>query len=112
MAVLAESDIYWDRIVSIESDGEERVYDLTVPGHHNFIANNIIVHNSLEQDADLVAFIHREDYYDEKFQDQGDAELIIKKQRNGPLGVVKLKFLKRQMRFISDPTRKAMPGAL
>ncbi|MCD6507078.1 replicative DNA helicase [Candidatus Poribacteria bacterium] len=112
VAVLAESDIYWDRIVSIESDGEERVYDLTVPGHHNFIANNIIVHNSLEQDADLVAFIHREDYYDEKFQDQGDAELIIKKQRNGPLGVVKLKFLKRQMRFISGPTRKAMPGAL
>jgi len=67
---------------------------------------------SLEQDADLVAFIHREDYYEDAPTDQSDAELIIKKNRNGPQGIVRLKFIKRQMRFISDPSRKPMPGVL
>ncbi|MGH8930110.1 MAG: replicative DNA helicase [Egibacteraceae bacterium] len=40
------SDIYWDEIVSIEPAGEQRVFDLTVPGDHNFVAQDIIVHNS------------------------------------------------------------------
>jgi replicative DNA helicase len=53
---------------------------------------------ALEQDADLVAFIHREDYYDENAQ-EGLTELIIKKQRNGPQGAINLKFIKSQMRF-------------
>jgi replicative DNA helicase len=53
---------------------------------------------ALEQDADLVAFIHREDYYDENAQ-EGVTELIIKKQRNGPQGAINLKFVKSQMRF-------------
>ncbi len=39
-------DIYWDEVVSIEYVGEKRTYDLTVEDHHNFIANNIVVHNS------------------------------------------------------------------
>ncbi|NUM47601.1 MAG: DNA polymerase III subunit alpha, partial [Anaerolineales bacterium] len=42
----AQNDIYWDRIISIEYVGEERTYDLEVPGTHNFIANDILVHNS------------------------------------------------------------------
>ncbi|MGF1503625.1 MAG: DNA polymerase III subunit alpha, partial [Anaerolineae bacterium] len=42
----ARSDIYWDEIVSIEYAGHKPTYDLTVPGPHNFIANDIIVHNS------------------------------------------------------------------
>ena len=60
IAKLANSDIYWDKVVSIEYQGERDVYDLTVPKHHNFIANNIIVHNSIEQDADLVIMLYRE----------------------------------------------------
>jgi len=40
------SDIFWDEVVSIEPDGEEMTYDLTVPGPSNFIANGLIVHNS------------------------------------------------------------------
>ncbi len=53
---------------------------------------------ALEQDADLVAFIHQEDYYDDNAQ-EGITELIIKKQRNGPQGSVNLKFIKSKMRF-------------
>jgi replicative DNA helicase len=54
---------------------------------------------AIEQDADLVAFLYREDYYDENADDQGGADLMIKKQRNGPTGTIKLEFYKRQMRF-------------
>jgi replicative DNA helicase len=43
---LSESDIYWDKIVSVKYLGKKQVYDLTIPGTHNFIANDFIVHNS------------------------------------------------------------------
>ncbi len=43
---LATSDIYWDRVESIEHIGERQVYDLTVPEHHNFVAEDIVVHNT------------------------------------------------------------------
>jgi replicative DNA helicase len=43
---LANSDVYWDEIISIESVGNKQVYDLTIPETHNFIANDICVHNT------------------------------------------------------------------
>ncbi|MEB3215821.1 MAG: replicative DNA helicase [Nostocales cyanobacterium 94392] len=43
---LATSDIYWDEIVSIEPMGDKQVYDLTIPETHNFVANDICVHNT------------------------------------------------------------------
>lgn len=54
---------------------------------------------SIEQDADVVAFIYREDYYKPTEENQGIAELLIAKQRNGPTGTVKLAFLKEFTRF-------------
>jgi replicative DNA helicase len=54
---------------------------------------------SIEQDADVVAFIYREDYYHETDENKGMAELIIAKQRNGPTGTVRLAFLKEFTRF-------------
>ena len=54
---------------------------------------------SIEQDADVVAFIYREDYYNETEENKGLAELIISKQRNGPTGSVKMAFLKEFTRF-------------
>ncbi len=50
----AESDIYWDRIVSIEYVGEQQTYDLEVPGTHNFVANDILVHNSHAADYAVI----------------------------------------------------------
>ncbi|PSB58542.1 replicative DNA helicase [Chamaesiphon polymorphus] len=89
---LANSDIYWDKIVSITPDGESDVYDLTVPQFHNFVANNIIAHNSIEQDADLIIMLYRDAYYNPDTPDRDITELIITKHRNGPTGVVKLVF--------------------
>ncbi|HUR87141.1 MAG TPA: replicative DNA helicase [Solirubrobacteraceae bacterium] len=43
---LATSDIWWDEILSIEPIGEDETYDLTVPVHHNFVADDLVVHNS------------------------------------------------------------------
>ena len=54
---------------------------------------------ALEQDADVVMFIFREDMYEETPENENVAEIIIGKQRNGPTGTVKLAFLKQQTRF-------------
>ena len=54
---------------------------------------------AIEQDADVVAFIYREEQYNRTEENAGIAELIIAKQRNGPTGTVKLAFLKEFTRF-------------
>jgi len=51
---LRDGDIYWDKIVSIEYVGEEPTYDLTIEGTHNFVANDIIVHNSHAADYAVI----------------------------------------------------------
>ena len=96
---LAQSDIYWDKIASIEPAGEAEVFDLSVPHLHNFLCNSLIVHNSLEQDADLIVFIYRDEVYNEDTPDKGKAEIIIAKQRNGPIGVIHLFFRGQTTQF-------------
>jgi replicative DNA helicase len=54
---------------------------------------------SIEQDADLVVFIYRDEYYNEESEQQGLAEVIVAKHRNGPTDGVKLSFLKRYAKF-------------
>jgi replicative DNA helicase len=91
LAKWTDGDLFWDRIVDIEPAGEESVYDLTVPGPANWLADALVSHNSgaIEQDADLVMFIHRDDADPEK---KKRAELIVSKHRNGPTGSVELMF--------------------
>lgn len=81
---LATNDVFWDEIVEITSIGEHDVYDGTVPGTHNFVAQGISAHNSLEQDADMVMLLHRPDAFDRDDPRGGEADIILGKHRNGP----------------------------
>jgi replicative DNA helicase len=97
----SETDIFWDRVVAIAPDGEEEVFDLTVPGNANWFADGVATHNSgaLEQDADVILLIYREEVYDPNTTRKGIADIIIAKQRNGPTGEVQLTFLGQYTKF-------------
>ncbi|HKI01777.1 MAG TPA: replicative DNA helicase [Thermoanaerobaculia bacterium] len=110
LRLLAESDIYWDQIVSVEEDGVEEVFDLTVPGPHNFVADDLFVHNSIEQDADMVAFIYRDEIYNPTDENKGLAELIISKHRNGETGTIELVFLGETTSFRNLDRHGTEPG--
>jgi replicative DNA helicase len=99
LARLAQSDVYWDSIVTIEPDGETDVYDLTVEGLHNFVAGDIVVHNSIEMNADIVMFIYRDEVYTPDSQRRGIADIIVAKHRNGPTGTFCLRFEPQTTRF-------------
>ena len=58
---------------------------------------------SIEQDADVILFVYRDEVYNEKTKDKGVAELIIGKQRNGPLGVIRTSFQGEFARFMDIP---------
>ncbi len=100
LSTLVNSDVYWDEIVSIVPDGEEEVYDLTVEGLHNFVAGDIVAHNSIEQDADVVMFIYRDEVYNpETTEKKNIADIIVAKHRNGPVGQISLYFQAAQTRY-------------
>ena len=108
----AASDIVWDEIMSITELGIEEVYDATVEGLHNFIANDIIVHNSIEQDSDVVMFIYRKDANENigtndsgPSNDNAVTQILIAKHRNGPIGEVDLMFDKEHASFRSIDKR-------
>lgn len=89
---LKTSKIFWDKIISIKELGVEKVYDATVPGLHNFVANDIIVENSIEQDSDVVLFIYRERREMEERGKGQESKIILAKHRNGPTGNIDLFF--------------------
>jgi replicative DNA helicase len=60
---------------------------------------------SIEQDADIVAFLYRDDYYDKESENKDIIEIIIAKQRNGPVGTVQLAFVKEYNKFVNLETR-------
>ncbi len=104
--LMANSEIKWEKIKSITHVSKEMTYDLHVENHHNFVANNFIVHNSgaIEQDADIVSFVYRPEYYKMYEDEQGNslkgvAEIIIAKHRNGSLEDVRLKFTSHFAKF-------------
>ena len=96
----AVNDVLWDEIVSIEQGVEEEVFDATVLGAHNFVANGIALHNSIEQDADMVMMIHREDMYEKESPRAGEADIMLVKHRNGPTANVTVAFQGHYSRFV------------
>jgi replicative DNA helicase len=95
----AESNLSWDKIKSIQFFEISLVYDIRVFHFSNYLTNRIVVHNSIEQDADLVILLYRDDYYNANTVDQNIIELIVAKHRNGPVGSAKLYFDPKFLRF-------------
>jgi replicative DNA helicase len=77
LRAIADDDVFWDSIVAVEPLGEQPVFDATVKGTHNFVADGIAAHNSIEQDADMVVLLHREDAYEKESPRAGEADLIV-----------------------------------
>lgn len=89
---LPSQKIFYQKVQHIQYHGIQFVYDKVIPIYHNYLLNNILFHNSIEQDADIVIMIYREDYYNENKLDTQITEFIVAKHRNGPLGTAKLLF--------------------
>ena len=108
----ATNDLFWDRIVAIQAEGEEDVFDLTVPGPASWLADGVVSHNSgaLEQDGDLIIFLYRPERYKKeeeiREEDRNLAEVIVGKQRNGPTGTIRLTFLPEYARFEKREVRR------
>jgi replicative DNA helicase len=96
LELMAVNDVFWDTVVSVEPDGVEEVYDATVLDCHNFVANGIAVHNSIEQDADMVILLHRDKSDPSR---EGEADVIVAKHRNGPTKDIVLAFQGHYARF-------------
>jgi replicative DNA helicase len=98
--VVATNDVLWDSVKSIEPVGSETVFDATVLGTHNFLAEGIALHNSIEQDADMVLLLHREELYERESPRAGEADFIVAKHRNGPTATITVAFQGHYSRFV------------
>ena len=84
-----------NKLLNIKRLTKSRVYDLTIKNYHNFTINNYIVHNSIEQDADLILMLYKEDANNyNKIID-----IIIAKHRHGPTGAFQLLFYADTCKF-------------
>nr|YP_010337846.1 replication helicase subunit [Timspurckia oligopyrenoides]UNJ17431.1 replication helicase subunit [Timspurckia oligopyrenoides] len=110
---IEESDIVVHQKLTLSDDLSERhrgqfvafvdfdkIYDTNVYHTFNFTSNNIVIHNSIEQDADLVCMLYRDSYYSDSDNDD-ITEVILTKHRNGPLGTITLSFDSMLMKFVS-----------
>jgi replicative DNA helicase len=110
----SQSDLFWDRVVSVTHAGEEPVFDLTVPGVANWLADGVVSHNSgaLEQDADMILLIYREEVYDRNTTKKGIAEIDLVKHRNGEIGMFYLTFQGQFTRFANYASDSYAEGVL
>lgn len=82
----------YNKILNIKYQGLKMVYDKEISVFHNYLQKSILLHNSIEQDADIVIMLYREDYYNEKTLNPQITEFIVAKHRNGPVGTARLLF--------------------
>lgn len=80
------------KVKKVFYEGINKVYYKTIPGFHNYLTKNIILHNSIEQDADIVIMLYREDYYNDTTSEEQITEIIVAKHRNGSIGTAKILF--------------------
>ena len=112
----ADAEVFWDRVVAVDpcSVEEEEVFDLTVPGPANWLADGIVSHNSgaIEQDADMILLIYREEVYDKNTTKKGIAEIDLAKHRNGETGTFLLTFQGQYSRFVNYAPDSYAEGVL
>jgi replicative DNA helicase len=107
---LTTNDLFWDEVIEVVPEGDEVVYDLTVPETGCWMADGIVSHNSgaLEQDADIVIMLWR----DREETPAGAPRLIngsVAKNRNGPTGGFQLLFESEQAKFFSKASDDGGP---
>nr|QWK42185.1 DNA replication helicase [Pseudochorda nagaii] len=98
---LGKYSITWDKVNKISYYELVPVYDLHISNYSNYLTNHLIIHNSIEQDADVVVMLYRDDYYNKDTTEKNLIELIIAKHRNGPIGSTKLIFDPKYLRFFN-----------
>lgn len=101
LTTLYKYHITWEKINKISYHKLALVYDLQISNYSNYLTNHLIIHNSIEQDADVVIMLYRDEYYNKETLDKNLIELIIAKHRNGPVGSTKLLFDPKYLRFFN-----------
>lgn len=101
LTTLGKYDLTWEKINKISYHKLTLVYDLEISNYSNYLTNHLIIHNSIEQDADVVIMLYRDEYYNKETVDKNLIELIIAKHRNGPIGSTKLIFDPKYLRFFN-----------
>ena len=91
----------WDKIIKINYFNVVPVYDFQITKSSNFLSNHIFIHNSIEQDADMVIMLYRDEYYNKNTLNKNIIEVIIAKHRNGPIGSTNLIFDAKYLRFFN-----------
>lgn len=101
-----------DEVVSIEEMGYLPTWDFEIPDTHCYFANGVLVHNSLENDSDVVMILHRDDYYREQQEESpaldGLAQCYVLKNRQGRKGIAKLAWLPEYCSF-ADCVEETIP---
>nr|BDA98334.1 DNA replication helicase [Rhodomonas sp. NIES-1006] len=93
--------LFFISVMDVRIFGMSQCYDLWIPQTNSYAVNNLLVHNSIEQDADLVLMLYRNSYYEKETEIDEDniTEIIITKHRNGPIGTVNILFEPQTVTF-------------
>lgn len=94
-------NLTWDKIIKVTYEKLSPVYDFQISKISNYVASTVVLHNSIEQDADMVIMLYRDEYYNKETKDKDIIEVIIAKHRNGPIGTTRLLFDRKYLRFFN-----------